>query len=161
VLQTMGGLLVAGCGASSSGGPGEWRIKHRRLKSPGVWDEFEGEATCFTILGGVGSIEELHIPARDFSGSGIRLLDVTTHVWSDYWVNAKAATIGTPGVTGGFVDGVGTFMSEDVDGDKPILARGVWDQITPTSCRWHQAVSRDRGATWEENWIMHWTRVPA
>jgi len=35
---------------------GEWRIKHRRLP-PGAkeWDQFEGEATCWNILGGVGS----------------------------------------------------------------------------------------------------------
>jgi hypothetical protein len=25
---------------------GEWRINHRRLKAPGEWDEFKGEATC-------------------------------------------------------------------------------------------------------------------
>lgn len=141
---------------------GEWRIKHRRLlPDTGKWDEFEGEATCWTILGGVGSVEELRIPARDFSGMGLRLLDVEKKIWSDFWVNAKWGVLTTPGQTGGFVDGVGTFASEDVDSGKPIVARGVWDRITPTSCRWHQAVSRDDGATWEENWFMDWTRVAA
>ena len=36
---------------------GNWKINHRRLKTPGTddWDVFTGEATCWSILGGVGS----------------------------------------------------------------------------------------------------------
>ena len=138
---------------------GEWKIKHRRLLPEGRWDEFEGEATCWTILGGVGSVEELRIPARQFSGMGLRLLDLETKVWSDFWVNGKSGVLTTPGQTGGFVDGVGTFASEDTADGKPIIARGVWDRITSSSCRWHQAVSYDDGATWKENWFMDWTRA--
>lgn len=144
---------------------GEWKIKHRRLKTPGPaattkeWDEFEGEATCFTILAGVGSVEELRIPSRGFSGMGLRLLDVENKVWNDFWVNAKSGVLTTPGQTGGFENGVGTFGADDMDGDKPIKVKGVWDQITPNSCRWWQAASWDDGKTWEQNWVMEWTRV--
>lgn len=59
---------------------GEWKISHRRLKAPGEWDVFEGEATCWSIIGGVGHVEELRIPARDFSGTGLRFLDLGTKV---------------------------------------------------------------------------------
>lgn len=139
---------------------GEWRIKHRRLPPDAkAWDEFEGEATCWNILGGVGSVEELRIPSRNFSGMGLRLLDMNTRVWSDFWVNAKSGVLTTPGQTGSFESGVGIFGADDMDGDKPIKVRGIWDQITPTSCRWSQAVSRDGGRTWDENWVMRWTRV--
>ena len=33
---------------------GSWSIQHRRLTStePEVWDSFDGEATCWSILGG-------------------------------------------------------------------------------------------------------------
>ena len=51
------------------------------------------------------------------------------------------------------------LFADDVDGDRPVLLRGVWDRITPRSCRWHQAVSRDGGETWEPNWFMEWSRV--
>lgn len=140
---------------------GEWRIAHRQLKSAkdAEWIEFEGEATCWTILGGVGSVEELRIPTRNFAGMGLRLLDVEKKVWSDFWVNARSGVLSTPGMTGEFHDGVGTFTAEDQDGDQPIIVRGVWDRITPRSCRWHQSVSRDGGKTWEDNWFMDWTRV--
>lgn len=141
---------------------GEWRIKHRRLKTPRTteWEDFEGEATCWTILGGVGSVEELRIPARNFAGMGLRLLDVEKKLWSDFWVNAKSGVLTTPGQTGHFKDGVGTFGADDTDNEgKPIKVKGVWDRITPSSCRWWQAASWDGGATWEQNWVMEWTRV--
>lgn len=140
---------------------GEWKINNRRLKDAGSnqWDEFEGEATCWTILDGVGSVEELRIPLRNFSGMGLRLLDREKKVWNDFWVNSKSGVLTTPGQQGIFVDGVGTFTADDVDGDKPIKVRGVWDRITPNSCRWYQSVSRDGGKTWEDNWYMDWNRV--
>lgn len=140
---------------------GNWKIGHRKLKAAGTkdWDEFEGEATCWTILGGVGSVEELRIPSRKFAGMGLRLLDVEKRVWNDFWVNGKSGVLTTPGQVGVFEDGVGTFTADDKDGDKPIKVKGVWDRITRTSCRWWQAVSWDDGKTWEENWLMDWTRA--
>lgn len=140
---------------------GEWKIQHRWKKAPGdeLWDTFEGEATCWSILGGVGSVEELRIPARSFSGMGLRLLDVEQGVWADFWVNARSGVLTAPGTTGAFVDGVGTFVADDDDDGAPIKVRGIWDEITPTSCRWRQAISRDGGETWDENWVMSWTRV--
>jgi hypothetical protein len=138
---------------------GEWRINHRRLKAPGEWDEFKGEATCWTVLGGVASIEELRIPARNFSGMGIRILDVEKRVWADFWVNAKSGVLTPPGLAGTFANGVGTFDADDEENGKPIKSRGIWDRITPKSCRWRQGVSRDAGKTWEYTWFMDWTKV--
>ena len=48
---------------------GSWKIRNRQLKD-GAWDEFEGEATVHGLLAGVASVEELRIPARNFSGMG-------------------------------------------------------------------------------------------
>lgn len=140
---------------------GHWKIRHRRLKQPGgsEWELFDGEATCWTVLKGVGSIEELRVPARDFIGMGIRLLDLEKKVWSDYWVAGRSGVLAPPGMTGAFEGGVGTFMADDVDGDQPIKVRGVWDRITPSACRWRQGLSRDGGKTWAEDWFMDWTRA--
>jgi hypothetical protein len=46
-----------------------------------------------------------------------------------------------------------------MEGDQAIIVRGAWDRITPTSCRWYQALSRDAGITWQETWVMHWRRA--
>ena len=182
LLQTAAGLAIGHMASRASGAEsatgtpqgkigefnflaGEWKIKHQRLKSvasansPAVWDEFEGEATCWTVLGGVGSIEELRIPARKFSGIGILLLDLENKLWSDFWVNGSSGVLAPPGMTGHFENGVGTFVADDADGNPPTKARGVWDRITATSCRWHQAVSKDGGQVWEPNWFMDWVRA--
>jgi hypothetical protein len=143
---------------------GRWAIKNRRLKTrwtgAGDWEEFSGEATCYTVLGGLGSIEELQIPPGQARGLGIRLLDTGTGLWSDYWSASGSGVVMPPPMTGGFEGGVGTFVATgDRDGDIPIHSRGVWDRITPTSCRWHQAFSRDGGRSWEDNWFMDWARI--
>jgi len=136
---------------------GEWKIQHRRLRD-GKWDQFEGEASVIGILGGIASVEELRIPSRNFSGMGLRLLDVERRLWADYWVSGQSGVLNPP-TWGSFTNGAGTWDSHEVDGAAPIIVRGVWDQITPGSCRWYQALSRDDGKTWEENWIMHWVRA--
>lgn len=137
---------------------GDWKIKNRQRKN-GAWDTFDGEATVRGILAGVASVEELRIPARKFSGMGLRLLDVDKKLWADHWVNGKSGVLTPPPAWGSFVNGVGTWDSDEEDAGKPTIVRGVWDRITPKSCRWYQAVSRDNGKSWEENWLMDWTRA--
>jgi len=140
---------------------GNWNISHRfrKFADKDEWDRFKGEATCWTILAGVGSIEELRIPERNFSGLGIRLLDIEQKLWSDFFVNAKSGVLTSPGTTGSFVDGAGIFISDEKDGETPIKVRGMWDNISKTTCRWTQSVSRDDGKTWRDGWIMDWTRA--
>lgn len=137
---------------------GEWRIRNRSLVN-GEWLEYPGEATVYRILAGGGSVEDLRIPARSFSGMGLRLLDVEQRIWSDHWVNARSGVVSTPGETGGFVDGVGMFSSTYEENGRVTIAAGIWDAITPRSCRWRQVVSEDGGHTWRHTWIMRWTRV--
>jgi hypothetical protein len=139
---------------------GEWRIHHRQPGKDGTgWIEFEGEATVHSILAGIGSVEELRIPARNFSGMGLRLLDVEKKVWADHWVNARSGVLTAPGVTGSFENGAGIFAQDDEEDGKPVTWIGVWDRITPVSCRWRQAVSRDAGLNWTQTWIMDWRRA--
>ena len=137
---------------------GEWKIANRQLKQNGDWITFDGEATVTSILGGLVSVEELRIPARDFSGMGLRVLDVEKAVWNDFWVNAKSGVLGSEGVPGVFKGGAGIFDSPDADNPATIW-RGVWDQIAPDSHRWYQAVSKDSGKTWQQTWTMEWTRA--
>lgn len=137
---------------------GEWRIHNRSIVN-GEWLEYPGEATVHAILAGVGSVEELRIPARNFSGMGLRLLDVENRVWSDHWVNARSGVMTVPGQLGSFENGAGIFVTDDVADGVPVKYVGVWDNIAPRSCRWRQASSRDGGLSWDQNWIMEWSRV--
>lgn len=143
---------------------GEWRIANRRRKTAGRedWDVFPGEASVWSILSGVCSIEELRIPARNFSGMGLRLLDLEKKVWIDHWVNGKSGVLSLPGTEGHFINGEGIFRGEWVDAEKKqtLQVYSAWDRITPDSCRWHQSISSD-GKSWEEQWSMDWVRVAA
>jgi hypothetical protein len=139
---------------------GEWTIQNRRQVDATTqqWEEFPGEATCWSILSGTASIEELRIPAKEFFGMGLRLLDKEKGVWNDYWVNARNGKLNLPPQQGRFENGVGLFLASELYDGKEILVRGVWDGITSDSCRWTQAVSYDQGVTWQPNWFMEWTR---
>lgn len=136
---------------------GEWRIANHRLND-GKWDEFAGEATVHALLGGLASIEELRIPARNFFGMGVRVFHLKDRQWADHWTSAGNGVVNDP-MMGRFENGVGTFLAEDKDGATRIIYRGMWDRITPTSCRWTQASSRDGGKTWDYDWYMDWTRA--
>lgn len=170
VLQSAAALVVAhaltGNSANAAGRAatgdfaflaGEWRIANR-MKQGESWIEFPGEATVHNLLGGNASVEELRIPARNFSGIGLRLYDAAAGVWNDHWINGQQRIVNPP-MAGTFENGVGTFLADDQDNGQPIKARGIWDRVTPTSCRWYQSVSRDGGATWDDNWHMAWTRA--
>ena len=139
---------------------GEWTIGNRRLLTPGTdeWDEFDGEATVTSALRGLASIEDLRIPSRGFAGLGVRVFHLDTNEWADHWVSGSNGVVNEP-MLGTFVDGVGTFTTIDDEDGVTVHARGVWDRITPASCRWHQATSSDGGRTWHLNWEMHWHRV--
>jgi hypothetical protein len=141
---------------------GRWRIRHLKRRTSGgttTWDRFDGEARCVSILGGIGSVEELLIPARDFSGLGLRMLDVEKRQWQDHWVNAKSGVVSAPGQTGSFENGAGLFASTYDDHGKTTHSMGIWDLIGDGQCRWRQVYSADGGKTWAHDWVMHWRRV--
>ncbi len=182
-LQSATGTIIVAMGASSMGKAaaagepltgkitgkgigdfdfltGEWTIKNKRLKdgTTDVWEAFDGSATVHRTLGGMASIEELRGPGGKYFGMGVRVWHPEEKMWADHWTGAYNGVVNAPQL-GQFIDGNGVFISDDdVDG-KPIKARGMWDRITPNSCRWHQSSSKDGGKTWDYNWYMDWIRV--
>lgn len=133
---------------------GTWKIANRRLVDQ-QWDAFEGEASVHAMLGGIASVEELRIPSRNFSGMGVRLLDLERKLWADHWIGGKSGVMDRAPGWGSFVDGVGRWDTQEAG----VITRGVWDRITARSCRWTQMRSADNGHTWTDNWIMHWLRA--
>lgn len=137
---------------------GDWNIHNRQVKD-GKWIEYPGASTVRRILGGVGSVEELRIPADKPRGMGLRLLDVERKLWADYWCPAATGVMGGEPTWGSFVDGVGTWDFEDKDDQGTYIGRGMWHEITANTCRWTFTLSRDGGKTWADQWQMKWTRV--
>ena len=139
---------------------GEWTIAHRRLKdgTSDIWEDSVSGATVHRVLDGMGSIEELRAPSGKFMGMGVRVWLPQESKWADHWTSAANGVVNAP-QKGEFIDGEGVFISEEQVDGVDWLYRGIWDKITPNSCRWHQSSSKDGGKNWQWNWWMDWTRV--
>lgn len=139
---------------------GTWSIRHRKLKGDAKdeWTEFVSSATVHRVLGGLGSIEELRNPDGSYLGMGVRVWLPEQRAWADHWTGAANGVVNPPQL-GRFVDGAGVFTSDETVEGVAWTYRGVWDRITPASCRWHQSSSSDGGKTWAWNWWMEWERL--
>lgn len=144
---------------------GAWKVRHRRLKGRLVgateWMEFDGTCVMRTLMGGAGNVEDnfLDLPGEPYRAVGLRAFDPKTGAWSIWWLDSRYLQNLDPPVVGGFENGVGTFLADDVHDGKPIKVRFQWSDITTKSAIWRQAYSPDAGATWETNWEMRFTRT--
>lgn len=147
---------------------GHWRIRNERLKQRLVgsteWETFEATQECRPVLGGLGNVDEFITDwgrpgeSEPFIGMTLRLYSPQTQKWSLYWIGNHDGVLEPP-VVGHFEDGVGTFDGSAEHGGRPVIARFIWSDITPTSAHWQQAFSTDGGVTWETNWHMWMTRI--
>lgn len=143
---------------------GRWRVRHRRLARRLVgasdWDEFAGTCAARPIIGGLGNIDdnEIELPGGAYLATSLRLFRPQTRRWSIWWIDARDPALQPP-VEGAFENGVGTFYGDDEFDGRPIRVRFTWSGVTQESARWEQAFSADRGASWETNWLMDFTRA--
>lgn len=144
---------------------GRWTVRHRKLRKRLVgsrdWDEFGGTFVNWPTLGGNGNVGDnlMEAPSGAFRGVGFRAWNPATREWLSWWLDGRdPGRIGAP-LRGKFVDGIGTYLSDDVHEGRPVKARVTWSRITGKSARWEQAFSTDGGQNWEVNWISDFTRV--
>ncbi len=143
---------------------GHWSIANRRLPNPlsgsDDWHEFEATAVEAPILGGMGNIE--HYDAADapkpIHAVAVRLYNQETGNWSIYWSTAGTGEFSIP-TAGSFSNGVGTFYGKEHFSGRPTIVRFTWTYHGSNQCRWVQAFSPDNGKTWEDNWIMDFSRI--
>lgn len=136
---------------------GRWNVRHEKLKErlrgSSEWDTFDSVAEARQLPGNRGNSDFM-----DGLGMTVRLFDPPTGRWSIYWAGHDRGTFDPP-VTGAFTNGTGVFEGDDEHEGTPVRVRFLWTHDTPDSARWEQAFSADGGATWETNWIMHFTRA--
>jgi hypothetical protein len=142
---------------------GAWTVRHRRLveRLAGCdeWQEFGGSIDCRPLLGGLGNIDDnlIDLPAGAYRAVTLRWFDPASKDWTIHWIDGRAPAIDPP-MVGSFADGVGTFFGKDELDGRPVDIRFVWDRITPSSARWHQAFAWAGTGEWETNWIMDFRR---
>jgi hypothetical protein len=146
---------------------GRWHVHHRRLKQRLVgnheWVEFEGTTVTQKLMEGYANVDDnlLELPGGSYRAVTLRSFDPNAGQWSIWWLDGRSpAGPLEPALRGSFKDEVGTFYADDTLNGKPIRVRFIWSHITPTSCRWEQAFSGDKGASWEMNWVMDFKRAP-
>lgn len=144
---------------------GNWDVWHRRLKQRLAggkeWDEFAGKSNMWLTLNGLGTIDDnsLDLPGGTYRALGIRAFDPATRKWSIWWLDGRNPTRIDPPVVGTFAGDSGTFVGKDEFNGKPITVRFRWQEIHGPKPHWEQAFSTDGGATWEVNWVNHFTRT--
>lgn len=143
---------------------GNWRVKHRKLAARLVgstqWVQFDGTCRAWEMMEGLGNVDDhlLNDPAGTYHAATVRKVDPKTGQWSIWWFDGRFTDLGPP-VVGRFEAGVGTFLGDDMLGERPIQMRFIWSGITTDGARWEQAFSPDRGKSWETNWVMDFERL--
>ena len=146
---------------------GEWRAHHRKLKERLAgshdWVEFDGTCSMRPLMNNMANYDDniFNVPGGGaYRGVTLRAYDPKTAQWAIWWLDGRNP-FGEldPPVKGGFVNGVGTFYSDDTLRGKTIRVRFVWTHPTPTTARWEQSFSPDGGKTWELNWTTDFERV--
>jgi len=142
---------------------GEWKVRHRRLKSilrgSSDWYEFDGRLVARKFWQGRGHIDEFtgDGPAGAVDGMSIRIYDPESKQWRDYYTSASRRILDPP-LIGRFAGGRAEFYGHELFEGRSIFVRQVWTSIDLRACRWEQAFSEDGGKTWETNWIMDLSR---
>jgi hypothetical protein len=145
---------------------GRWHTSLQRLLRPlsgsHEWGDYTGTTTVHPLLAGRANLVELEVagPLGRIEGVSLRLFDTQHQRWTLNYANVTSGTLELP-MSGGFNGGRhGVFYGEDTFKGKPILVRFVIDVLDADYCRFEQAFSADRGATWEVNWIASDMRLP-
>jgi hypothetical protein len=144
---------------------GKWQVRHRRLKQrlagSTEWEEYDGTTHWQPILGGIANFNDsvVNRSTGTYRGMGLRAFDARTNTWTDWYLDGRDPTKVSLDGTGRFVDGVGTFFSDDTFEGKSIKVRGIFKPLGADAAQWEQAFSPDGGQTWETNYVMHHKRI--
>jgi len=174
--MTMGASAFAAPGRGVADGAGQrdfdfnlgtWRTHVKRLMHPltgsSTWAEYDGTSVVSKVWDGRANLLELEVdgPAGHLEGLGLRLYNPDSHQWSLNWASSVDGEFQQPPMIGQFVEGRGEFVDQEVFSGKSILSRNAFSDISPDFARFEQTFSDDGGRSWETNWVMTFTRIPA
>ncbi|MBG6134711.1 hypothetical protein [Longispora fulva] len=149
---------------------GRWHTVGRKLvdvtdRTCSEWVEFEGAGECRPILGGLGNVDTLTVPAlppggQPMDGATLRLFDPATGIWRIWWMSSRMPGVLDTPVAGRFDGGRGIFEGPDEFDGVPVLVRFEWHVVDGDRAEWAQRFSWDDGATWDDvNYTFTHTRV--
>jgi len=124
-----------------------------------VWTPMLGTITVRKIWGGRAQMEEFEANGSigHLEGLTMFLYNPQTHQWTQTF----ASNDGTwePSMYGGFTNGRGVLVSQEMYHGKMALIRGVWSNFTPNAHRFEELYSYDAGASWHAAFLGELTRL--
>lgn len=142
---------------------GKWQLRNKKLKSRlnncKEWIEFESTQEMYSILNGIGNIDNFlsTFDGVPFEGMTVRLFNPKTKLWSIYWADSNEGVLQPP-VVGSFDNNVAHFFTKDIFEGRNIVIVFRWDARDKENPIWSQAFSDDNGTTWEWNWYMYFSK---
>ena len=145
---------------------GEWKVLNRRLvdrlNNCQDWIEFEADYRCWTMLGGLGNMDEIKLEddVNPFYGMSMRMYNQVKKEWTIYWADSHHPEIGLKvQVVGSFKDGTGTFFGEEMYKNQVVKLRFIWASKSEDHAYWEQAYFDETHQEWEVNWTMDFKRI--
>ena len=138
---------------------GNWRMEHRRMVGRLVgstsWQAFDGTCRCIPTMAGAGNIDDVvvNLPEGSYRAMALRSFDKVSGLWAIWWLDGRSPHGLDVPVIGGFRNGVGEFLADDILNGSPIGVRFQWSLTDQGVPHWEQAFSPDGGVTWEVNWV--------
>ena len=143
---------------------GSWHVRlarlAERLRGSTAWRNYAGTLVVRRLWNGRANVGVLAVRSgKDCLESILlRTFDPQTGQWRDYGANPATGTLGIPPTVGRFSNGRGEFYDRETLDGRPIIVRGIFDEITARSNRFVQSFSADGGKSWEPNLIVHFVR---
>ncbi len=111
--------------------------------------EMNGTVSVQKVWNGKSQLEVIEAdgPKGHFEGTTLFLYNPESHQWSQNFAFGGDADISNPTI-GEFKDGRGELYSQETEGDRHVLVRGVWSNIKPDSHHYEESLSDDGGRTW-------------
>ena len=143
---------------------GTWRthILNRTSTPSGAtqWVKMTGTVIDQPLWNGKANLEKIEGSGAGahFQGLTLFLYDPKTGQWSQQFASGSDGIMDAP-VYGEFKNGRGVFYGWSGDGEKKVLERDVWSNITPNSYHFEIASSADGGKTWVKEFVAQLTRL--
>ncbi len=141
---------------------GEWDVNLRVKQKDHSWkDMHQSVARIYPVLDSTAVLElwEEQNREKGIIGYSLRYYDPEKDQWMLYLNWPGPNDSGSHFLTGAFRHGRVEFFGEQEHNDSTRTKfRFTFSDITKNSLRWDNAMSKDDGKTWGENWIMEFSR---
>jgi hypothetical protein len=116
-----------------------------------------GTSTIARILDGC-VVHERFASEDGFAGESVSVFDARTGWWRQTWVNNRGGYLlftGRPEPDGAVALYTEPFTNPE---GQEQVNRMTWRGVSAEGFDWHWQRSLDGGATWEDRWVIHYTR---